>query len=255
MGTSFIKNIPLAAGEITIVKGRHAADIMRYSCEMARSLQKKGIGSLIVNTGLSINRFREAAKTAGIDWPLTEHQYGSDQTNTYRAQYKYIGNAPLLIHNSYAGDLIGEMALIYQIVIEAKVSVVFITSWEWSSEGWRRKERLMFALRKLLEERQIVLVVFSQSRTNTIAGEYDRGGVGKLATIAGDVVELEPSEKLAAAVQRVSPIAFRDEEEQQLFAGSAQLVSNEINKIPGVLSSSEAPEILRPIFSDIRTST
>src|ERR1043165_3961059 len=181
MKTDIICVVPVTAGELTIVMADYAGDVMKHCCDVARSARDGGAGVLVINTRLSKRRFKEAATEAGIEVsPVRD-------TNAMISP----GTVPLIIQTSLAGELSSQLGEIRHICEEAKIRIVVITGWEWTSSSYRRKEQLLFGIRGLLDELDIALVVYSQSPSRIECGKYARGGVGKLAMIAYDVLDIE----------------------------------------------------------------
>ncbi|HEY6171676.1 MAG TPA: hypothetical protein VIX80_05405, partial [Candidatus Kapabacteria bacterium] len=113
---------------------------------------------------------------------------------------------------------------------QAKVSVVVIMGWEWTSSTYARKERLLYFMRKLAKQGNAV-VVYSQARTNPTAGRPDRGGIGKLAMLAYGIVNVQGSIEAAKVAPSPKPVvATRDEMEK--VEKNIQLVMNKINGLP-----------------------
>jgi hypothetical protein len=125
--------------------------------------------------------------------------------------------------------------------------VLIISGWEWASKSWRLKEDLMFFLREIAEETGMAIIVYSQSRTNPVAGRIDRGGIGKLATIALSIVRIEDDEESAEKPQEPVIISPKDEIEAERFA---QLVAREINDLSTVRAESEPEEVLEEEYAE-----
>ncbi|HET9137060.1 MAG TPA: hypothetical protein VFO76_10515 [Candidatus Kapabacteria bacterium] len=181
MKRGVVCNIPVTEGEITIVKAETAGEIMKHSCEVAMASRSAGAGVLVINTGLSKRRFKEAATGAGIEW--------SDTRNTDTIVSP--GAVPLIIQTSVAGRLSKEMPSIKTICEEANIKIVVVTAWEWTSSSYALKEQLLFGLRQLLDDLDVAVIVYTQSSGDIMVGKYARGGVGKLAMIAYEVTSLE----------------------------------------------------------------
>ena len=114
----------------------------------------------------------------------------------------------------------------------ANIGTVIIAGWEWTSSSWRRKERLLFYLRELMEECGITVIVYSQATTNPTAGKNDRGGIGKLAMLAVGIVRLEASEDLESVRPKVLPMVIK-KDEWEAAERSAQLLVNKMNELQG----------------------
>src|SRR6187402_1308994 len=159
-----ILNVPLEHGEISVVLADNAEEMLQHSAKFATDCSNLGVGVMLVNCGLSERRFNEH----------TEHikKYPS-------CDYLPKKQKPRLIaYNSTEGDLIGDSGTIRAMFLQAKVSVVVIMGWEWTSSSYARKERLLYFIRQLLRE-HIAVVVYSQAQTNPTPGKPDRAGLGK----------------------------------------------------------------------------
>ena len=234
MKTGRIYNIPVTEGELTIVRTLNAADVMKHSCRFAVASRKAGAGVLIVNTGLSKRRFKEAAIESGIE------------INDVRDTNYFVsaGKGSLIIQTSLAGELANELGGIRQACIEAKISTVVITGWEWTSSSYRRKEQLVFGLRKLLDELDISVVVYTQSPGRIASGEYSRGGVGKLAMMAYDVVSYDPKNDLEDEAAGASEMV-ETRKPQPVIGGGVQLDRNKINELQGFFAGNTPPTPLK----------
>ena len=214
----FINNIPIRHGEITVITSRNAVASMKHSSRLASDTKKTGLGTLLINCSMSNNRFQEF---------FLEH-------------YDPCVKKPeLVIHSSVQGNLIGEREAIDQIITQAKISVIIIAGWEWTSSSWRRKERLFFYLRELMAEYNIAIVIYSHVFNSPVAGEIDRAGLGKLSLLAMFVVELGASEVLEEIIRKPPPIVINTVEEEREAERSARLLINKINGLGGEGGSSE----------------
>ncbi|MFI5262897.1 MAG: hypothetical protein ACHQM6_00120 [Candidatus Kapaibacterium sp.] len=217
MKLNYVNNIPLAHGEVTVVISNNASSVAKHSWELAAGIQKVGMGVLLINCGMSKGRFNEFEETT------------LPQPNTGKPKH---GQQHLVVHSSVRGDLAGERDAIAQKVRECGIGVVIISGWEWSSSSYRRKQRLLFNLRELMEDEDVVIVIYSQARTEPIAGEYDRGGLGWLSMLAVEIVRLEASDDLKKTVSKPPPLVVlpKDIEESER---SAQLLASKINNLEG----------------------
>ena len=135
----------------------------------------------------------------------------------------------LVLHSSVRGDLIGEREAIDQIVTETAASVIIIAGWEWTSSSWRRKQRLLFYLRELMEDRDVAIIIYSHTANAPVAGEIDHGGIGKLSLLAMFIIELNTAEELEKQVPQAPAVCYETYEEYLEAERSAQLMINKIN--------------------------
>lgn len=219
---TYVNNVPLAHGELSIVLSDNAEKIMQHSHNLAATVQEGGVGVLLINCGISERRFRE------------------------HAGYPEGTKAPhYMIRTSYRGDLIGEGADIREIVDVCKIGIVIIAGWEWASSSYRRKERLLYFLRALMAEREVAVIVYSQASTKPVVGKYDRGGVGKLAMIAAAIITDSASASLETYRPKPFPIVAATTDDMNAAERSAQLLINKINDLRG-----DKPKIILPKKND-----
>ena len=216
MKPTYINHVPVATGEVTVVLSDSAENIMRHSCATAKTVQSIGMGTLIINCGMSHQRFKEY----------------SDAVVTENRAYTTDAQADIFMRSSVRGNLVGEDYLIYEVLRTANIGTLIIAGWEWTSSSWRRKERLLFLLRELMEDYNLTIIIYSQATTNPVAGKSDRGGIGKLALLAIGIVRLEVSEDLENVRPKVLPLCAK-ESEWDAAGRSAQLLINKIKGIRG----------------------
>ena len=225
MKLSYINHVPIAPGELSVILAESAEDIMRHSCALALKAQSIGMGTLIINCGMSDRRFKE--KSDGI---VTDSSAGIPPASCRRDAGVTL--ADIFMRSSTRGNLIGDMELMKGVLGNANIGTVIIAGWEWTSSSWRRKERLLFYLRELMEECGITVIVYSQATTNPTAGKNDRGGIGKLAMLAVGIVRLEASEDLESVRPKVLPMVIK-KDEWEAAERSAQLLVNKMNELQG----------------------
>ena len=214
MKKTYINNIPLSHGEVTVIMSKNAAVMSKHAWELAAGIQKVGMGVLLINCGMSKRKFNGFEETT------------LPRPNTGKLKQ---GEQHLVVHSSVRGDLAGERDAIAQKVRECKVGVVIISGWEWTSSSYRRKQRLLYNLRELMDDEDVAIVIYSQARTEPEAGEYDRGGLGWLAMLADVIVRLEASEDLKKTVSKPPPLIVSSYAELEEAERSAQLMINKIN--------------------------
>ncbi|MFI5263340.1 MAG: hypothetical protein ACHQM6_02360 [Candidatus Kapaibacterium sp.] len=217
MKYTYLNNIPLAQGEITVVMSKNAAVMAKHSWELAANIQNVGMGVLLINCGMSKRKFNQCEET-------TVPEPNTGKLNA--------GEEHLVVHSSVRGDLAGERDAIVQKVRDCNIGVVILSGWEWTSSSYRRKQRLLYNLRELMEDEDVAIVIYSQARTEPVAGEYDRGGLGQLAMLAEVIIKLEASEDLKKQISRPTPLVALPAE-MEAAERSAQLMINKINELQG----------------------
>ena len=209
---AYINNVPIRHGELTIVTSNNADDSMKHSSRLAANTQKAGVPVLLLNCAISDKLFKEYFHKAHEHCP---------------------GRKELIAKSCTRGDLIGEREAIDQIIEETGTGVIIIAGWEWASSSWRRKQRLLFYLRQLMEERDVAIVIYSHVHHAPVPREIDHCGLGKLSLLALFVVELEASSQLEKQVPKPPPIVYHSYEEYEAAERSAQLLINKINGLEG----------------------
>jgi hypothetical protein len=240
MKAAYVKNIPMAHGEISLVTSKNAEHMTRHACKLAEQVNQSGMNVMLINCGMSENRFFEFAH---------EETSAANEKGP-----KSDSHVPLILHSSVRGNLIGESEGISQKIAECKIGVVIISGWEWASNSYRRKERLLYYLRELITDKNIAIVVYAITSTKPTVGEYDRGGVGRLALLVFAIAEQSASEFLDDVVPKPPPVVITKEEERAAER-SAQLLINKINEIERVNQDIPVQSESRPpIESERHTS-
>jgi len=218
MEKPYVNNIPLSHGEVTVIMSKNAAIMSKHAWELAANIQKTRVGVLLINCGVSKRKFNGYENST------------KPTPNTLKPKQ---GEGYMVVHSSIRGDLAGERDAIAMKVRECRIGVVIICGWEWASSSYRRKQRLLFNMRELMDDEDVAIIIYSQARTEPIAGEYDRGGIGWLAMLADVIVRLEASEDLKKVVSKPPPLVYSSEEELRQAEKSAQLMMNKINGLQG----------------------
>ncbi len=220
MKCTYVNNVPLAHGRVTVVMSDNGDKVMAHSCKLAGSIKTAGIGVLLINCGMSDRSFREHAGDLEDFRTFPHHLVEPDS------------KPQLVIHTSIRGDLVCERDAIDQLVQNLRIGTVIIAGWEWASASWRRKEALLFYLRELMAEKDCAVVVYSQAVTKPVKGTFDRGGIGKLAMMAGFIIRDDASETLER-LKPLPPPMVVSAEEWAAAERSAQLLANKINELQG----------------------
>ena len=225
--TVFVKNIPMAHGEVSVVLADNAEQLMQHSCRLAETIKQYGLGVLLINCGMSDRRFRKHA----LEATSCRTEQAVDLMGQYHAMDAV--KPQIMLHSSVCGDLVGEADTIRGLVAQCPAQVVIVAGWEWTSSGYRRKERLLYALREMMEEKDVIVIIYSQAQTKPVLGRYDRGGIGKLAMLAISIVTITASDILEAASPKRKPLVASGSEWEEAER-SAQLLANKINELPEV---------------------
>jgi hypothetical protein len=209
----------MAHGELSVVLSKSAENMLVHSTKLASDIRTLGIGTLIVNCGVSERRFAEH---------LEPYMSTSDRFYV-RKDEKEVKLASL---STCRGDLINEGDTITQIVGQCGIGVVIIMGWEWSSSTWRRRERLYYYLREQMQEQNVAVIVYSQATTEPEVGIYDRGGIGKLGMMCVAIIKDETTEEIEKVHPRPKPIVMNAKDWAEATR-SAQLLINKTNGLEG----------------------
>lgn len=220
MKITHVNSVPLAHGELSVVLSESAEDMLTHSTKLASDIRKLGVNTLLINCGVSERRFNEHVM------PLTS-------TSDWFPDYKKDENEVKLVpFSTCRGDLVGESDTITQVVNSARVGVVIIMGWEWTSSTWRRKERLYYYLRELMHTQDVAVIVYSQATTEPVVGKYDRGGIGKLGNMCVAIIKDTTSTELEKVAPRPAPLVVSPKEWAEATR-SAQLLINKVNGLEG----------------------
>jgi hypothetical protein len=219
MKITHVNSVPLAHGELSIVLSESAENMLAHSTKLASDIRNLGVGTLIVNCGVSERRFHEHIEP-----------YISTSDRFYsRKDEKEVKLASL---STCRGDLVSEGDTITEIVGQAGIGVVIIMGWEWTSSTWRRRERLFYYLRELMHNHNVAVIVYSQARTEPTVGIYDRGGIGKLAMMCVAITKDTTTAEIEKVHPRPKPIVMSAKEWAEA-SRSAQLLVNKVNGLEG----------------------
>lgn len=240
-----VKSTPIAEGEISVVISDDAEDMMRHAADVAITTQKAGAGVMLVNCGMSVRRFNEHMAPFKPKRDMYYHDPDCRKPG-----------AKLVVFDSVIGDLVSDLGIVESMVMNARLRVVIIMGWEWTSNSSRRKERLLFALRDMVTKFNVAVLIYSQVTTEPEAGKADKGGLGRLSQIAVSIIKQSTIAQHEAVIpakplEVIVPDLPAEESvvaEVAALSESAQLVDKEINElqdeiaVPAAASSSELSE-------------
>ncbi len=207
---AYVRSVPMRPGELTIMTSKSAVASMVHGCAVGEESVRAGMGTFILNLGMSQKRFAE--------YFHANHEWKND-------------GAQFLFKTCVRGNLNTERENISQVVSEAKISTLIILGWEWASSSWRQKQRLLGFLRELMDASEVSVVVYSHCFNAPRPGRLDKGGVGKLALMAMFVAELEATDELEESCPKPPPLVYRSLAEKQAIERGAHALINKINEI------------------------
>lgn len=201
-------NVPIEQGEVSVVLSEMSGDIVRHSCELAKTARDRGIDVLLVNCSTSKKRFQNVADT--VIRPRS-----------------YQGRTHCRIRTIVQGNMYGDRDNISEITRRCNISIVIICGWEWTSDCWRRKRQLTFFLRGLMDREDVAVVIYSQAATKPVVGKYDRGGLGSMAELAVAIIRIELNSELLKDMPPPPPLIV-EPEEWDAAGRSAQLIKDKL---------------------------
>lgn len=211
-----INNVPISQGELTVIVADTVDDMLHHSARLATDSHSLGLGVVLVNCGITRARFNE----------YTDHITKYSDSSYYGKNQK-----PRLVgYTSAVGNLVNDEYALKSLRYHAMASVLIIVGWEWSSNSYLRKDKLLFLLREILDS-GITIIVYSQTRTKPTPGRMDRAGIGKLGTLARSVTSIEAVEASHKAAPAETPVVA-SEEEMANVEKAIQLTINNINGLP-----------------------
>ncbi len=173
------KYLGFAEGEITVYCGDDArANVissLRQAVQISKSARKGNI--LYINTVFTTRRLLEVAR----------------RELAYTHAEKLIGSMPqgIYFQSTIIGDLCKNLSDIREIVTLHEVKHIIVNSWDFANRSYSYKEKALFGLLQLADEFGVSVLIYSQARMNgAVRGEMHRGGLGKLAVIADDIISL-----------------------------------------------------------------
>lgn len=202
---TYINNIPLHTGEITVLMHQNAETITHHACQSAQVIRQHNLGVLLLNCAATNLRFNAVA-----------NKYITDDSRKRKPH--------LYTRTMERGNLADEKKYVEDMIDAAGINVLIISGWEWTSSSYRRKQRLLYLLREWAERKNVAIIIYSQARTEPTLGEYDRGGLGWLASIAYAIVKID-AVKQTEDIPAPPPLIIT-EEDQAAAERSAQLIAD-----------------------------
>jgi len=220
MNTTYVNNIPITHGEVSVIMSDSVTESAKHAASLAKEIQSHGVNVLVLNCAMSDQRFNYIANpiidggggSAGIPPASRGKQAAEGAGGTPALRNK---KTHLEIRSCVRGNVIDERDMIDYVIAECRVRVVILCGWEWTSSSYRRKERLLYYLREIMEEHDVAVLVYSSVRTNPEPGRPDRGGLGRLAELAVYITRLDAAEELKQTVKKPKPIVVSSLAEQQ----------------------------------------
>lgn len=229
---SHINSVPVAQGEISVVLSDDAEDMMRHAADVALASQRAGAGVILINCGMSVRRFNTYMEPHK---PKRDMYYYHPDARSKETK--------LVVYDSVVGNLVDDIESVGAMIYHADVGVIIIMGWEWTSSSSRRKERLLFALREMVTNRHVAVIVYSQATTNPEAGKADRGGLGRLSQLAIAITKQSEIAKIESEIPQMPMMVTKVENGNPKTCESAQLCDNKINELQGKIAEPETTEL------------
>lgn len=222
-------NIQFEPGEISVVLADDINDLAKHACHVAKQLTDIGLGVQLLNCGMTNRRF----------WKIARKEVGEKLDNLSTT-------GALCLKTMIRGNLYAEHETLQTQRESCGTEVIIVCGWEWASKSWKLKEDLIFHLREIAESEEVAVIIYSQARTSPKLGHFDRGGIGKLATMALDINRIdydEESPKIPAPqIYKPETVAdlIREAEanraalEKEKVVESGELSVNKNNELPMV---------------------
>jgi hypothetical protein len=211
--------VAAAAGEISVVMSNDAEQMVRHCAALAAEIQRKGVGSMVINCGITERRFNEH---------FTPIATGGSR-NVRPENRKSV---PLIRHSTRRGDLADRADLIREFITSHNIKVVVIMGWEWTSSSYRRNQELLYTLRDLAETHDVSIIVYTQRISKAEPGKYDRSGIGKLGMLAVAVSTVDKAEESSGINEVLAEPEMSVEDHQSAKVGVTLLI-NKINNLQG----------------------
>ncbi len=181
------KYLGFAEGEITVYCGNHAGENVLGSLRQASKISKsKRRGNILyINTIYTTRRLFESARK---ELNPTKEKLGECEG--------------IFFKNVIVGDLAKYLGEFREMIEEHDIKHIIVNSWDFANRSYGYKEKALFGLMGFAKEFDVSVLIYSQANMrNAVPGEMHRGGLGKLAAIADDIIfirlEFDEQEKKA----------------------------------------------------------
>ena len=201
----FDKYLGFTEGEITVYCGNHAGENVLGSLRQASKISKsKRRGNILyINTIYTTRRLFESARKELAN-PVKE-KLGEQEG--------------IFFKNIIVGDLAKYLGELREMIEEHDIKHIIINSWDLANRSYGYKEKVLFGLMGFTRELGVSVLIYSQAKmTNAVPGEMHRGGLGKLAAIADDIIfiRIDPDQQEKKAESKIlSPMKINELEYAQ----------------------------------------
>ncbi len=191
------KYLAFAQGEITVYCGDHAGANIHQSLQQAREIavsSRRG-NIMYINTIYTTRRLLAAARRdLGMTDGQRVHPTGDDSTGEQAAPGTKEG---IFFRHVIGGDLCKYLDEIREAIKTQQIKYLIVNSWDFANRNYGFKEKALFGLLHIANELNVAVIIYSQAYSRgAVAGEIHRGGLGKLASIANEIIRLRSDEIL-----------------------------------------------------------
>ena len=193
------RDLRIALADINIFCGPVIENNTRAACQKGLALISSGYfrKALVLNCSSNQRWAMRIARTVANDTTI------SNKLST-----------PVCVMGMPQGMLSRQLANIREYILQAGVDVILINSWEFSSCNARFREELIFALRGLMEDTNVTVIIFSQANVKEFKpGTIMRGTLGRLSALASTIAPVENSDDESIAKPETVPITPDDHSE------------------------------------------
>lgn len=213
-------------GEVSLIIGEDAGVNLAASTEHCEILSKSGNFDVIyyINIPFSRRKLSEAVK---------EKQFG----------------CKVVFMDGLKGNAVEHFYELDRSVSDPARTAVIVNSWELSSISYRRREELLWEIKKAALGRGMTVIVYGCGRAEKVrAGQYNRVGFGKLTMLADSVLSINDNDadELSTEILPVDPPKIISPQKVD-NTGSVNLSTKRINDLHTPDHSmivSEIPQII-----------
>ncbi len=92
------------------------------------------------------------------------------------------------------GDLHKYFSEFQELITAENIKTIVINSWEFSNKNYTYKEKALFQLKHYADALGVTVLVYSQAKYACNSGKIAHGGLGKLAVIADEIINIHTNE-------------------------------------------------------------
>ncbi len=167
------QNFQFREGEVTVYCGENARINTKISLLQAiRSIHEGSGNVLYVNTVFTTRKLYGLAREV------------SGKVEHANLHYRQVNMGDL---QKYFGEF-------QELVEKENIKTIVINAWEFSNRSYTYKEKALFQLKHYADALGLSVLVYSQASWTYQTGEIARGGLGKLAVIADEIINIDREE-------------------------------------------------------------